>query len=123
MINANEFRIGNIIQRENKKNGMIELIKLSANNISDLNDYLVDDFYYKYYVPTKDFLLKYGFEEGFNDSNLRIKINKDTYMSIWLCVKTDNCLIGDDIILTKIYFHEIQNLYFVLTGKELQYIA
>ena len=123
MININEFRIGNIIQRENKKSGKIDLIKLSADNIRDLNNSLVDDFYYKYHIPSSVFLSKYGFEKGINDSDLRIQINKDVSMSIWLCSKIDNCLIGDEIVLTKTYFHEIQNLYFDLTGRELQYVA
>ena len=123
MINVNEFRIGNIIQRENKKSGKIDLIKLSSDNIRDLNNSLVDEFYYKYHIPSSDFLSKYGFEKGINDSDLRIQINKDVSMSIWLCSKIDNCLIGDEIVLTKTYFHEIQNLYFDLTSRELQYVA
>jgi len=123
MINASEFRIGNIIQREHKKTGKIDLIKLSADNIRDLNNSLFDEFYYKYHIPSDKFLLKYGFKKSVNDSDLRIQINNDISMSIYLCSMIDNCLVGDEVVLTKIYFHEIQNLYFALTGCELQYAA
>jgi hypothetical protein len=68
---------------------------------------------------TKYWLKRLGFEEGFYDTDMRIQVSTDCSMSIWTCDKTDNCLIGDNLTLTIKYVHQLQNLYFALTGVEL----
>jgi len=66
---------------------------------------------------TEEWLLKFGFYRGFGGEP-KVEINKN----ISLSYNEGEIFIGDDIVLNHIkYIHQLQNLYFTLTGKELTF--
>jgi hypothetical protein len=103
----NELRIGNKIYY----NGKVSTI--------DLMDFVLikesDEEQLRYYKPiplTEDILIKAGFE--------RIN-NKYRFKKGWHWITIDNCslYINDKQIVLIDYLHQLQNLYFALTGEEL----
>lgn len=71
---------------------------------------------------TEELLLKFGFEEYFDDNNKSyFRINDDMFITADYYV----FLMGDDAFeclklkRTVEYAHQLQNLYFALTGEEL----
>lgn len=128
---ANELRIGSLVSQNGffgyvysiesalpRKEEMLsdkDLVTLFDNGITTVP---IDEI--KPIPLTKYWLKRLGFEEGFHDTDMRIQVSIDCSMSIWICDKTYNCLIGYDLILTIKYVHQLQNLYFALTGVELE---
>lgn len=112
---ANELRIGNYIYY----NG-----KLSKIDLTDFRDILEDEYeinYYKSIPLTDEILLRCGFEDKGIDDNWIIF----RFKSIRIC-KTEmlgfifNFDNGEEYVKVK-YLHQLQNLCFTLTGKELTY--
>lgn len=119
---ASELRIGNLVNyiglcnsRFNKI-GAFQIEKRHLGYLFELEDAfdLLEPI-----TLTELWLKKLGFNKGINDSDMRIQVTKNCSMSVWTCDKEDNCLIGDELILTINYVHELQNLFFDLTKKEL----
>ena len=109
---ANEFRIGNLIQE-----GKIEQID---NSIDEVH-YSGDGYYQSTYccnlnpIPlTEEWLLKFGFKRfpwGLVKDNL---LFKDDLKCSYLILQVGN---GFEVKVK--YVHQLQNLYFTLTGEEL----
>ncbi len=120
---ANELRIGNLI-----KEGKVEQIDNSIDEVY----YSGDGYYQSTYccnlnpIPlTEEWLLKFGFEKNF-ENLIEILINKNQSLHF---DKTDNCMslyipINHEFIYLVFkhikYVHQLQNLYFSLTGTELE---
>ena len=111
-ITANELRIGNVVN-------IIGIVPIQIDAQRILSFANGDDTYKP--VPiTEDWLLKFGFElrgiyYHFPNSYFKLEQykNKNAY---WLRSGTE------DLDCTRInYVHQLQNLYFALTGKELTY--
>ena len=120
---ANELRIGN----------WIEGIKIE-NPIRIINDSIAYNYYnerfeidgidIKYYKPiplTKEWLKRFGFEKINNSLTSRLYSNKvfeimtdGVTFHFWIY---DNCDGGFKLDIKHV--HELQNLYFALTGEEL----
>lgn len=106
---ANDLMIGNIIL--NCANGPIEI--LNGEDVSIICDNIHK---YKPIPLTEEWLLKFGFEKGFNEEpSIREKG--------WF---NDYIFIGNDLYFNhyegsvKIkYVHQLQNLYYCLTGEQL----
>jgi hypothetical protein len=121
---ATDFRIGNIVDMGREGVGMISGYNLYQKSIHDNGGAVAD--YYNEWKPitlTEDELIKLGFEF---DSGYYKKEGKFFYPTICIMFETNTLLIedmyNDNINIKKTeYVHQLQNLYFALTGEELQY--
>lgn len=105
---AKELRIGNLVNRDGK-------------NIVINSGYEIDNYegQYKPIPLTEEWLLKFGFE-----IKLKLSGHNGFYLNGFYIIKSNyvfELLIeGSSVILSKIKFvHQLQNLYFALTGQEL----
>ena len=146
---ATELRIGNLVTIDNNENWedlkhipmAVVGLKQKEDNKYSINvekayedDYWCEGFsqYGRFIEPiplTEEWLLQFGFEKDENkpfhfirleEYNLQVMVNgfsgtldKDPY---WFCsiVGTNN-----QTTFNKMYVHQLQNLYFALTGEEL----
>jgi len=131
---AKELRIGNVVfvenekHRPNSKNTDHIVINVGLIDCRVKNTLTGEEFgqYYKFIKPipiTEDWLLKFGFELSLNNwyGGKGIHVNGRV---IWL-MKVDydkkyRVHLTDTSICHVKHVHELQNLYFALTGKELQ---
>lgn len=116
MLRAEDFRIGNIISLAGKP------IRISFSTLEklcfpELSKYQIFKGVYQPIKLTEDILLKCGFiKDEFDnwENETRLGLYKpddfDGYLSIW----------GDSTVGECYYLHQLQNLYFALTGKELE---
>jgi hypothetical protein len=111
---SNELRIGNYVdcykKRHNEKFIEVESIELYSINYDFCGYYVCD------LIPipiTEDWLLKFGFEK---DSDL---VNSLCKSGIWFNVKNMEATYLSHKLRKINYVHELQNLYFALTGEEL----
>ena len=117
---ANEFRIGNWVKRDTQPEGFQ----------IDAQSFFTCEKHPDWYEPiplTEEWLLKFGFVKGDNiscndyfyrkviDRN-ELTINPDNGICIWGETIRDNEV---STVLIK-YVHQLQNLYFALTGNELE---
>ena len=118
MIKSNELRIGNLF-KDKHSNTIIEVIGLNKTQITFSGSF--NNKWQAEPIPlTEEILLKCGFEKRnhiydgvfyllkIKDPNIKIKIDK-TYTIIEGIKTINHCK----------NLHQLQNLYFVLTGKEL----
>jgi hypothetical protein len=114
---AEDFRINNLVHYTDGSSVMI--CKLDAQDLLQMS---VDEDYMNLHVPiplTEEILLKCGFEKpkfSYDFGKLSIVLrgvhgykNGRTYFNSW-------CIIEKQIE----YIHQLQNLYFALTGEELK---
>ena len=111
---AEELRIGNYV---NTKNGI--------KKVSDIGiDY--DCFFTQDHVKpiplTEEWLLKFGFDKDIDfDNTFNLSLNVlNGFTTITIDVKS-NILFLDCMEIKIKYIHQLQNLYFALTNKELSY--
>jgi len=135
----NELRIGNLIYHDD----LIEYDKYEIHIVDAESFYRIQKFPYSYMgiELTEEWLLKFGFEKTphFTVNNAIIKkIGRRKHLSIeyvgtpnemvWLCYMDDeNSEFIDDLVCVhnfdydgKLHVHQLQNLYFALTGEELK---
>lgn len=114
MIQANELRIGNLLSYRNN------VVKI---NLSDI-DYVYTDNtgsqkYFKTIPITEEWLLKFGFDKSnridfgelkpcYANFSFALMIRHNSYFIDWIGGNTEIK-----------YVHQLQNLYFALTGEEL----
>ena len=123
-----ELRLGNYLQLDgesyhvNEIQNSLQCIELKRKNLENqkLNDYEECDLDCNDLQPiplTEEVLLKCGFER-------HIKLGGyDGYLLNGWFITTDLCfmVLGSSVILSKLkYLHQLQNLYFALTGEELE---
>ena len=109
---ANELRIGNWFYGD-CTNG--ENHKITPEEILDLHQDPLDD-YYQPIQLTEEWLLKFGFiDKSLNFDDYRCSMYWDgNYMHI-----SDNRDTNYSVMAQCNYVHQLQNLYFALTGEEL----
>ena len=118
MIKANELRIGNILYSNLTERNFI----CNSEDIYNLAmDYNANNA--NYVELTEEWLLKFGFEK--DEMHNCIVIYKDSYIHIEIAFECDIKIVtisgseaGDHMEHIK-YVHQLQNLYFALTGEEL----
>ena len=113
---ANELRIGNLFQYQTSKGYDYDVF--TTKYIQDLIDDPQDDFFEP--IPlTEDWLVKMGFDKkkiGRNQFNMLFNWTNN----IDIIQYDDGSFYFDNSIMVKIeYVHQLQNLYFALTGEEL----
>ena len=134
MIQGNQLRIGNMVFDWAKRIATVESINSHDVVRLSSSDYKFESFNLKQHgvspIPlTEDWLLKFGFEK------LKGRYHEDTYMNadlnfgnpvLKLNDYTRLCTNGgyeylflDGFRLPCKYLHQLQNLYFALTGNEL----
>lgn len=112
---ANELRIGNLIYDDRKSEVQVYSLDTEINH-DDLTSQ------YAGILLTEEWLLKLCFEQGYNDSFFKIKlsaselhINPDNGV-VWIYNPVGEAFNNPQLIE---FVHQLQNLYFALTGKEL----
>jgi hypothetical protein len=116
---AKDLRIGNWFLGDCTEG---KFHQITANEILDFYDDPLDDYYQP--IPlTEEWLLKLGFEYNDNYENYRVKAN-EYYNSVKLddgiwCYNNDNSDAGCYFVTEIKHVHQLQNLYFALTGQEL----
>ena len=123
MISANELRIGNYLlitgESISISSGFIADYDFSVKNNFSSNTPLIKDSIEP--IPiTEEWLLKFGFE--YFESNDSYQLDTDLGFCIWgrihygFYIFANSEELGSEIR----YVHELQNLYFALTKKELE---
>lgn len=119
----NELRIGNYISIGGNK--MVEIVEVGSFTIRYLDDTYNDNFRaflgYDYLKPielTEEILLKCGFfydsdVDTFKISNYPMQLDSYGFYGYMFI------MFGEGLCLIK-YLHQLQNIYFALTGKELK---
>jgi len=121
-MNTNELMIGNLCQ-DKISGALLKVTGLKENDISfyviDRNLFPLQPGWQAEPIPlTEEWLLKFGFEKNDNnqfilmEGSVDILFNKD--LNGWTC---DG--INFSINMTE-HVHQLQNLYFALTGEELK---
>ena len=120
-MNAKDLRIGNCVLLDTGLT-LPDFHIIRANDIQVIDDKILKDISIEPIPLTEDVLLKYGFEnlsEDWYEINLFDGTRK---LSINL---NEGWAIGDEDYIREVVFngtmhlHQLQNLYFALTGKEL----
>ena len=128
----NELRIGNLVDLGNRIAKIIEISNLSC-VVVDLEETqdTIEDYERTKPIPlTEEWLYKFGFKDidkGDHDYNTYTDSNHDYYLQIDVRKKDGKYSILDnsfddlrDFSMVDIsYVHQLQNLYFALTGEEL----
>jgi hypothetical protein len=124
MINANELRIGNLLNHNN--GNIVGAFKVDLVHISDI---IGNNEYGKRYEPiplTEEILLKCGFQHhkyANDESFFEMQISKDIFLnySPFHCRYILRKQWYGNIYNGNIeYLHQLQNLYFALTKTELE---
>lgn len=130
----NELRIGNLVDLGNRIAKIIEISNLSC-VVVDLEETqdTIEDYERTKPIPlTEEWLYKFGFKDidkGDHDYNTYTDPNHNYYLQIDVRKKDGKYSILDnsfddlrDFSMVDIsYVHQLQNLYFALTGEELIY--
>jgi len=130
----NELRIGNLVDLGNRIAKIIEISNLSC-VVVDLEETqdTIEDYERTKPIPlTEEWLYKFGFKDidkGDHDYNTYTDPNHNYYLQIDVRKKDGKYSILDnsfddlrDFAMVDIsYVHQLQNLYFALTGEELIY--
>jgi hypothetical protein len=133
---ANELRIGNLVYVSDNLTNLIfqEITPINIHNLMHLTgwDKSPVDIEFEPIPLTKEFLLKFGFkniDKGGNDYITYTDPNHDYYLQLDVRRKDNKYLILDNSfddlrafsMVDIEYVHQLQNLYFALTGNELKY--
>jgi len=115
---ASELRIGNLVNgpKQNAAYPVIEISELSVRiQFDNGNDWYGRDQLHG--IPlTEEWLLKFGFEDhkvfdnliGYKKNEVEIHVYEELF-----------CLANNEYAKSLNYLHQLQNLYFALTGEEL----
>jgi len=120
MIKAKELRIGNFLYRQTLPVIPANFINKKIISVGKVDEDLFNNKIDCQFAPiplTEEWLLKFGFEivKGAHQSWRTIKINDEKSFDIQFI---DGEVFYSDTRLK--YVHKLQNLYFALTGQELQ---
>lgn len=131
MINAKELRIGNLVEYKitdefDDRKEWWEVSEIDADDIHWLSKVDVKDEDFRLIPLTEEWLLKFGFVENDTPNNYVKEFEGDNLK--YLIVREDNTVICTSepcmvismmqIIKTE-YVHQLQNLHFALTHREL----
>ena len=113
---ANELRIGNLAQIKGEK--LIMDIKITAWDIYTTS---IGWGSYEPYELTDDWLIRFGFELYSESNEINIEIAKKHPLYLRLMANEWTLFVreGGGAFKTIKYVHELQNLYFSLTGSDL----
>lgn len=121
MIEPHELRIGNFVEVENYK--IIQLENIHPKGTTKGNEIYLSSML-KPIELTEEWLLKFGFESN----NVAYKIDNDRFVfelyfyDAWNLCYVEKSKFGNGSVELSGYWkiHELQNLFFALTGEELK---
>ena len=126
MIQAKELRIGNLVNYSDS-NSIFKVIGISEFGIDCEDEIETTYMEFDNFNPiplTEDWLLKFGFEKGID----KVYYIKSKFIYIKVFEKIGHVLLCRDKYDEHIkisdnieYVHQLQNLYFAITNKELSY--
>lgn len=124
-LDSHEIRLGNTYKIE-LGDGTYKSDLINLEDLSNLLDDDLDDFYQALEI-SEEYLIKLGFEYNKRYNNYVIKV-KGFYNSVgyndedcdWY-YNNDSSNAGCYYITSIQYVHQLENLYFALTGEELTY--
>jgi|TARA_R110000765_G_scaffold390180_1_gene482844 hypothetical protein len=122
---ATELRIGNWVYNPVQEIDFQVAIRTISDTVYDEEIQLPLSQRYQPVPLTKEWLVKFGFRNGGEDRDIHIQLfpNNDSYR-LWgfaWNIQHWNILGWEDINAPSIkYVHQLQNLYFALTNKELE---
>ena len=128
---ANELRIGNLLTWEDEPNRLLIVSEIGFNNqknrwvrFENGDGSIIED-EFSQLIPislTEEWLVKFGFEKlWYDDNGMKLpyyRLNQNDYL---FDLDYEFCATRDDagyIYLKSV--HQLQNLYFALTGEELE---
>lgn len=130
-MDKNQFRLGNLIGFDDYSDVTFEIIELTSEHLTGAggkNDTWINAYVSIVPIPiTNEWLEKFGFVPQNESSHLRylgqsysqcIQLNHtdETTYHLYICSKVED----QEVFLGTInYVHELQNLYFSLTGEEI----
>ena len=122
-MNTKNLRLGNFIKTKLCTNNIQKITGIFEFSINTIDAENIDIFSFEPIPLTKEWLERFGFETTAWDCNTthRLMIGKNDY-----CIVISSngfCEVGDAIVMNMDYVHQIQNLYFGLTGNELQCVG
>jgi hypothetical protein len=125
---ANELRIGNWVNNYRGNPEKMEASEISEFYDGEILDPSGENTFVSAIPLTEEWLLKFGFCKVKNSSSrYSYRDGNWVFNNFWIteefkpCIENyrDDCM---NIIGMKLHFvHQLQNLYFALTGKELEY--
>ena len=133
---ASELRIGNLVYVSDNETNIIfkQITPINIHNLMHLTgwDKSPIDIEFEPIPLTEEWLYKFGFtniDKGDNDYITYADSNHDYYLQIDVRRKNGKYLILDNSfddlrafsMVDIMYVHQLQNLYFALTGKELEH--
>lgn len=119
---ANELRLGNLVHAKLASGkGRTVVHKITGYNIANLSDGLTSSFVFEPIPLTEEWLLKFGFDpkdnrdiSGYVKNNLVVEWLFDRWTGrLYYDFKTSVQIIKLE------YVHQLQNLFYALTGQEL----
>ena len=124
MINVSELRIGNLAYKSLKSgNGRTIIDKISGQDMIKLIE-ITSSFNYEPIELTAEMLISFDFDEkpkGFYSikcGSTYFRLTPPKFMGEW---QDEYCWVYDEFKFTEVkYVHQLQNLYFILCGVELQ---
>ena len=122
MIQANELRIGNLVNSKN--DGIISITNISEKSVAVSEAHCYNHIPVEFISPiplTEEWLLKFGFKKRKNrhlfhwENKIVISEYKDEFENFFYPKTGYDIRFSNEIK----YVHQLQNLYFALTGAEL----
>ena len=122
MIQANELRIGNLVNSKN--DGIISITNISEKSVAVSEAHCYNHIPVEFISPiplTEEWLLKLGFKKRKNrhlfhwENKIVISEYKDEFENFFYPKTGYDIRFSNEIK----YVHQLQNLYFALTGAEL----
>jgi hypothetical protein len=119
---ASDFRIGNLINYKIVDNldSRKEWFEVSEIDHDDLRVLVIKHKMnqdYQSIILTEEWLLKFGFKETKEDKKIKWFVKN----RLEIVIGEVNFIVYDHLVLKHIkYIHQLQNLHFALTGKELK---
>ena len=120
---ANELRIGNLIEyrisdRFDKRKEWWEVSEIDADDIHWLSKVMPEDEDFRAILITEELLEKLGFKQNKFDKVFEVE---NCQIEIYFFDNDIKCTVCVDSVINKNikHVHQLQNLYFALTGSEL----
>ena len=120
---ANELRIGNLIEyrisdRFDKRKEWWEVSEIDADDIHWLSKVMPEDEDFRAIPITEELLEKLGFKQNKFDKVFEVE---NCQIEIYFFDNDIKCTVCVDSVINKNikHVHQLQNLYFALTGSEL----